>query len=869
MGLPLIDELLGGESNEIQDLAKNEAILVGFLTLVKGLNDLPDMASRFYEAPRSLYKVTSSARSIETLIEILSEFFGSPDKAPGMRIPVGLRFDPIVKHLGGVRKDQALFLKRLKTGSFFGALWPWQNEADKIEVLLGFHSTSMRTADYSQLETLVKKFLAQKKIESMSGVGGQIHGISLPSFLQMSEMEGASYTLKVSSNNRTGYLYLDNGNLIAAQSEGQTGATAAHRIISWDNPAIQIEPADIQREREIHEPLMHVMMESLKIKDESGAEAEPDPADAQASIADVSMEAPAAFISSGTETEEKAPDPAEPPYPEPVQQDAPADATDRSPISPATSHAFFEKRIDQSIGKQGRMARTGRVMLAFGVVVLIVISAVGGGVLIKKRQVNQHYDQLQSDLAVTAALDARIVMIMKYLKANPGTPHQHALETRLKDLDAEIEKRDYEQTMLEVNRLPIDEHYEQRALSLYTAFLNKYPQSAFADDVSDAIGGIRRLLGAAYFEDLKKVATADFTVRYNAYRSYLNDFPDSTEREAVAMMIEDLTLDYLAVIESGIERCDAKKRWDDCIAQCDWLLSVSPGGKALEQVTVLRSMLQDKKDAAGLDVQVQLAGSDLAKAKQIYTDYLAKRPDTTQKEVIHERIRGLESTLARADAWNRTADYASNPEIDIFKRLARLNTYLKNNATGPYASSASALKAQLEPELKAAIRARDAEKQQRKALATQQAKRQQQAREAQRIRQLMAQVARQLEPVADRFVDNADGTVTDRLTGLKWSLLDSHLDLGQCISYHAAKAYVEALELGGHSDWRLPTAGELATIYKNSPFFPDTGAAWYWTSESFARGYHRVVDVVTSVPETVFTRVSKPEKRCGAVRAVR
>jgi hypothetical protein len=83
------------------------------------------------------------------------------------------------------------------------------------------------------------------------------------------------------------------------------------------------------------------------------------------------------------------------------------------------------------------------------------------------------------------------------------------------------------------------------------------------------------------------------------------------------------------------------------------------------------------------------------------------------------------------------------------------------------------------------------------------------------------------------------------------------------------KAYVEALELGGHSDWRLPTAGELATIYKNSPFFPDTGAAWYWTSESFARGYHRVVDVVTSVPETVFTRVSKPEKRCGAVRAVR
>jgi hypothetical protein len=130
-------------------------------------------------------------------------------------------------------------------------------------------------------------------------------------------------------------------------------------------------------------------------------------------------------------------------------------------------------------------------------------------------------------------------------------------------------------------------------------------------------------------------------------------------------------------------------------------------------------------------------------------------------------------------------------------------------------------------------------------------------------------VARQLLPVAGRFVHHNDGTVTDQVTGLTWCLLDSHLDLGKCISYRAAKTYVQGLTTGGHSDWRLPTAGELAAIYKNSPYFPVTGAPWYWTSESFARGYHRVVDVVTSLPETVFTRTSKTEESCGAVRAVR
>jgi hypothetical protein len=93
--------------------------------------------------------------------------------------------------------------------------------------------------------------------------------------------------------------------------------------------------------------------------------------------------------------------------------------------------------------------------------------------------------------------------------------------------------------------------------------------------------------------------------------------------------------------------------------------------------------------------------------------------------------------------------------------------------------------------------------------------------------------------------------------------------LGKCLSYRDAKAYVSGLKTGGHSDWRLPTAGELAALYKSSPFFPATGAAWYWSSESFARGYHRVVDVVTSVPETVYTRSQKSEDSCGAVRAVR
>ena len=65
------------------------------------------------------------------------------------------------------------------------------------------------------------------------------------------------------------------------------------------------------------------------------------------------------------------------------------------------------------------------------------------------------------------------------------------------------------------------------------------------------------------------------------------------------------------------------------------------------------------------------------------------------------------------------------------------------------------------------------------------------------------------------FVDNGDGTVTDRATGLTWQKNDS----SRGMDWTDALAYAENLELGGHSDWRLPNAKELQSIvdYARAP----------------------------------------------------
>ncbi len=66
----------------------------------------------------------------------------------------------------------------------------------------------------------------------------------------------------------------------------------------------------------------------------------------------------------------------------------------------------------------------------------------------------------------------------------------------------------------------------------------------------------------------------------------------------------------------------------------------------------------------------------------------------------------------------------------------------------------------------------------------------------------------QYQCIMPSYTDNGDGTVTDDNTGLMWQQTPP-LDK---MTYDEAIEYVENLELGGYSDWRLPTIKESFSL---------------------------------------------------------
>jgi hypothetical protein len=278
--------------------------------------------------------------------------------------------------------------------------------------------------------------------------------------------------------------------------------------------------------------------------------------------------------------------------------------------------------------------------------------------------------------------------------------------------------------------------------------------------------------------------------------------------------------------------------------------------------------LQDKRDLAQLHRLKNEAGTDYEKVTQAYREYLDTHPESSQRQLLETELVDMHKNLALQRQWQTVQAYALDPGNSLYERTQRLDRYLRDNRSGPYTGAAQSLMSELEAQRQLSLKQLKDKARLQEEQSLQQRAQEKQARQQQTAAQARGELTRQLS-TSTRFKLNGDGTFTDSSTGLTWNLLDTHQELGGCLDYAAAQQYIQSLAIGAFSDWRLPKAAELGVLYKQKPFFPASGAQWYWSAEAYTRGYHDVVDVVTAKPETVFQRQQRRQDQCGSVRAVR
>jgi hypothetical protein len=677
---------------------------------------------------------------------------------------------------------------------------------------LGYCPNKMSDADVESYQRLIKtKILNNKVFDALSDRdGGMVQGISLPSFLHMAQFERLTCTIEIRTTGAVGYLYLLDGDLIAAESGSMKNKAAAYEIISWDNSEIGLLDAAGRNKNEINQPLMEIFTEALRLRNEKKGK---------------NMVAPAAAA---------------------------------SVLNIQANDRYKYLREAQQTSKSRAPKIVAAVLLA-----LLLLATVGtyGIRYLKTRQQAKEYQAILEQVGAIEGPGDKKVLLQYFIDSHPESEYHIAARQKMREIDQAVELQSYESVIAEVEKLPIDANYEAAATAVYTQYINQYPDSPHASVIQMKLSEIPTLIDNIDYARLEEATRLDSKNRIEAYLGYLLKHPNGRHRTQVEALVADMSEEYYGHLMKTMPQCDQTGNWNNCILLCDNFLNYFPKNYRTAEIENLKAVMEDKRDVAELMETVKRFGNKFESAKNVLTAYLEKNPGSIQAARIRDNIARLDRNLRESREWQTAAAYSQNSQYSLPDRINYIGQYIRLNPSGRFDKSARLLLAQLQDENRTLYQNRIEEQRKR-----------QQAELAQEINRIKAEkrkIAAQIRQSGTRYVVNDNDTFTDTKTGLTWSLLDSYADLGECQDLGAARTYISTLAAGGYRDWRLPFGSELAELYKTPPYFPGQSAPWYWTSEVYAKGYKKEALIVTSTREKGFKRLHHDIYACGAVRAVR
>ncbi|MEA3280154.1 MAG: DUF1566 domain-containing protein [Thermodesulfobacteriota bacterium] len=490
-----------------------------------------------------------------------------------------------------------------------------------------------------------------------TGIGGQIQGISLDSFLQMVQMEGKTCTLTVKTADAVGYLYFLKGDLIDAEVGEVKHKEAAALIISWNDPVIEIEEDCQKKTNNINQSLMNILMEGMKLKDDrklrekESVSPEKGVADKDAKekdiISDLSMVEKAEEVEEVEDLLEKVKAKPEAPDVDTSLKDLtkPAEKIDEHEALPEIKiEDRQKKRIDQF--EKPKKKRSPLILAAVAGAALIVIIALAFVISgTKSGRIKKEYKEIMVKVESQLEPQEKVKILQNFINAHKDNTYALNAEKKLKEINSVVETRDYQATLENADKLIAIKDYE-KAAAVYKQHLIKHSDSKQKDEIKQKVAGISSLIDERDFKKVVDSNRLDILERVEIYLQYLANNPQGKHRSKVKKLISDIKEKYYLSIEERIIAYNKQEDWDKCIHLCNKFIHIYKDDKRSNELKGLigsfRVKIKDKKAFAGLLKRAEQEGSNYKAASQIYIDYLKVHPYSTVKDRVEKELAGIE-----------------------------------------------------------------------------------------------------------------------------------------------------------------------------------------------------------------------------------
>ncbi len=105
---------------------------------------------------------------------------------------------------------------------------------------------------------------------------GSLQDMSVADLIQHNCQEGrtARIDLRLGADGPTAVLYLDQGQIVHAESQGESGEEVVYQVLAWGDGAFAVEPGQTSAARTIQRSYAGLLLEGIRRIDEAAAEAE-------------------------------------------------------------------------------------------------------------------------------------------------------------------------------------------------------------------------------------------------------------------------------------------------------------------------------------------------------------------------------------------------------------------------------------------------------------------------------------------------------------------------------------------------------------------------------------------------------------------
>ena len=460
---------------------------------------------------------------------------------------------------------------------------PGSKVPDNITVHLGYCGNKMSNKDFENLEKLAKtRALNENVFNELESGESRVNGISLPSFLQMAELEKMTCSLEVKAGESNGTLYLRDGELIDAATGNLRNRAAAYRIISWDDTEIEILDAREKDQNKINQSLMEILVEALRLRTLRAQQTQPKEIGSEAK-------------------------------PNPVT----ASAASRRRKS---SDAITNDRYD-ALKEAAQESKSGpwKPILAFGLCTILLLILGGKFALhvLEARTHKSNFEQLMAEVNQEEDLMRQHEMLTAYHESSARSDYTDQIEKEIEAIQSQIEEQDFSILVAEVDQLSVDENYEAIAKELFEGYIDKYPIGLHTAEIQDRLASIPQLIDDIDYKKLEDAVRLDYDNRIEVYLGYLLKHPNGRYKRKVETFISEMSDEYYRLLMQKTVQCDQDQNWDSCLILCNNFLSYFSRDYRAEEIEYVKWELEDKKAFNKL----------LAKVSKVGDNYLDRQKD--------------------------------------------------------------------------------------------------------------------------------------------------------------------------------------------------------------------------------------------------